>query len=246
MTSFVNITMRNPLSLLNQVRQQFGWAAASRMLVDRIGTKLLHRHVMEVVWLDLQRAESCRPVPGFEFRFLTSAEVREFSLDASLDLEESLGDEIDRGDSLCYAALDGSHLAAYGWYALHRAAPQHCFGVGLLLPDHVSYMFKGFTHPNYRGRRLHAAAMGLALAELSARGVRALISTVEWTNEASLRSCDRLGYQRLGRIAQSGQPPRVRVSIPARILPETGVEFVPAHRWEQQDARQVAVAATTR
>ena len=201
---------------------------------------------MEVVWLDLQRAESCRPVPGFEFRFLTSAEVRDFSLDASMDLEESLGDEIDRGDSLCFAALDGSHLAAYGWYALHRAAPEHCFGVGLRLPDDVSYMFKGFTHPNYRGRRLHAAAMGLALAELSARGIRALISTVEWTNEASLRSCDRLGYQRLGRIAQSGQPPRVRVSIPAQIFPETGVEFVPAQSWNARGARPVAVEASHR
>ena len=237
--------MRNPLSRLNQTRQQFGCAAAGRLLVDRLGAKLFHRQVMEVVWLDLKRAESCRPVPGFEFRFLTSAEVREFSLDASLDLEESLGDEIDRGDSLCFAAMEGEHLVAYGWYALHQAVPQHCFGVGLRLPDDVSYMFKGFTHPNFRGRRLHAAAMGLALAELSARGIRALISTVEWTNEASLRSCDRLGYQRLGRISQAGMPPRVHVSIPTRILPETGVEFVPAHNWDVRDARQVAVGATT-
>ena len=222
--------------MLNQTRKQFGWAASGRLLVDRLGARLIHRHVMEVVWLDLKKAEACRPVPGFEFRFLTADEVREYSHDISMDLEQSLGDDIDRGESLCFAALEGNHLAAYGWYAIHLAAPQHCFDVGLRLPDDVSYMFKGFTHPNYRGRRLHAAAMGLALAELSKRGIRALISTVEWTNEASLRSCDRLGYQRLGRISQSGHPPHRRVSIPAQILPETGVEFVPAQNWTAQEA----------
>jgi hypothetical protein len=223
--------MHNPLSILNKTRQQFGWAASVRLLVDRLGAKLFHRQVMEVVWLDLKQAEACSPIPGFEFRFLSADEVREYSQDPSMDLEPSLGDDINRGESLCFAALDGGHLAAYGWYAIHQAAPQHCFGVGLRMPADVSYMFKGFTHPTYRGRRLHAVAMGLALSGLSSRGIRALISTVEWTNEASLRSCDRLGYLRLGRISQEGPANHRRVSIPARILPQTGVEFVPAHAW---------------
>ena len=223
--------MKNPLSILNSTRRQFGLAAAGRLLVDRLGAKLLQREVMEVVWLDLKQAQACQAVPGFEFRFLTAREIRQFSSDPALDLEMNLAEEMDDGESLCFAALDQGKLAAYGWYAIHRAVPAHCFGVGLRLPGDVSYMFKGFTHPDYRGRRLHAAAMGLALAELSARGIRALISTVLWTNEASLHSCDRLGYLRLGRIVQTGHPRNRRVSIPSTIRQQTGVEFVPAKLW---------------
>lgn len=228
--------MSNPLQILNQTRRQYGWAAAFRLLVDRLGARLLQRHVMEVVWLDLQRAEACSPVEGFEFRFLTADEVRAFSQDPRLDLNLNMVAEVERGDSLCFAALDHENLAAYGWYAMHRAQPRHCFGVGLELPDDVAYMFKGFTHPTYRGRRLHAAAMALALTELGHRGVRGLISTVEWTNEASLRSCDRLGYERLGRIAQSGPPDRRRVSIPQGITARCGVKFIPAQAWNPERA----------
>ncbi len=223
--------MTNPLTILKTTRQQFGWAAAGRLLIDRIGARICHRHVMEVVWLDLQQAEACQPVPGFEFRFLTTQEVGQFSLDPSQDIDPHMAGEIERGESLCFAALDRDQLAAYGWYAIRSAAPRHCYEVGLRLPADVSYMFKGFTHLNYRGRRLHAAAMGLALAALANRGIRALISTVEWTNEASLRSCDRLGYQRLGRIVQRGDTLHRKVSIPASIWPLTGVEFVPAAEW---------------
>ena len=223
--------MSHPLQILNATRQQFGWAAAGRLLVDRLGARLYQRHVMEVVWLDLMVAVACPPVPGFEFRFLTVNEVWRYSNDPSLDLDVSLAGEIDRGESLCFTALENGRVAAYGWYAIQRAAPGHCFGVGIRLPAHVSYMFKGFTHPDYRGRRLHAAVMGLALAALSARGIRALISTVEWTNEASLRSCDRLGYQRLGRIVQTGDTGHRRVAVPAGLHQQTGVEFVAASEW---------------
>lgn len=224
--------MNNPIRILNQVYRQYGWAAAFRMLEDRLGARLFNRHVMEVVWLDLQRAEACHPVDGFEFQFLTADQVRAYSQDPSLDLGVGMVAEVERGESLCFAALDGEKLAAYGWYALYRAQPRHCFGVGLELPDDVAYMFKGFTHPTYRGRRLHAAAMALALSELVHRGVRALISTVEWTNEASLRSCDRLGYQRLGRITQSGPLQRRSISIPKTIEERTGVKFIPAQAWK--------------
>jgi RimJ/RimL family protein N-acetyltransferase len=67
--------------------------------------------------------------------------------------------------------------------------------------------------------------MGLALRKFATHGVNALISTVEWTNDASMKSCARLGYRRLGLLAQAriaGCPwwrtsPRVR---------EHGVEII--------------------
>jgi hypothetical protein len=47
--------------------------------------------------------------------------------------------------------------------------------------------------------------MRLALEALAReRGITTLVSTVGWLNWASLKSCDRLGYRRLGRMTKFG------------------------------------------
>ena len=67
-------------------------------------------------------------------------------------------------------------------------------------PEYV-YMYKGFTHPNYRGQRLHAIGMNLALQEYLDRGYRGLVSYIESNNFSSLKSAYRVGYRDFGRVA---------------------------------------------
>ena len=55
-------------------------------------------------------------------------------------------------------------------------------------------MYQGFTHPDYRGRRLHGIGMAGALQAVTEEGYRGLISCVETDNSRSLRSCLRMGY----------------------------------------------------
>jgi hypothetical protein len=109
-------------------------------------------------------------------------------------LDEALG----KGDE-CYAILEGERLASYGWYARTPTT--------LDLPDlklHFRpvyvYMYKGFTHPDYRGQRLHAIGMTRALESYLARGYRGLIAYVEANNFGSLKSVHRMGYSDIGRI----------------------------------------------
>jgi hypothetical protein len=74
-------------------------------------------------------------------------------------------------------------------------------------------MYKGFTHPQYRGQRLHAVGMNLALREYLNRGYRGLVSYVESNNFSSLKSVYRLGYRDIGSIAvwkAFGRPVMVR------------------------------------
>jgi L-amino acid N-acyltransferase YncA len=61
-------------------------------------------------------------------------------------------------------------------------------------------MYKGFTHPNYRGQRLHAIGMTMALDHYLNQGYRGLVSWVEANNIRSLRSCYRMGYRHFGEI----------------------------------------------
>jgi hypothetical protein len=197
--------MLSKLHELRQLAQKYGTGAAVRKLVDWLGGKTLGLQVVEVVWLAPEELKLALDVPPpFEFRFLTAEEVAHFAQDPANDLDADMIGRANGGRDLCFAALSGDRLAAYGWYALGSIEGEHNFGVSMSYPAQVAYMYKGFTHPDFRGARLHGLGMGLALKNLAAYGVDRLVSTVGWLNEPSLRSCDRLGYRRLGRLYTVG------------------------------------------
>jgi ribosomal protein S18 acetylase RimI-like enzyme len=207
------------------IASQHGLRAAGQWLLARSAVRVLNLRVGEVVWLEAGHlpAEIALPA-GYQFRFLTPDEIRGFQgaenqLDAT-DVARAQG-ELD----CCFAALAGERLAAYGWFALQSVPAAHCDGVALSFPPDVAYMYKGFTHPQYRGRRLHGYVMQLALQSLfRRRGVKSLVSTVDWINWASLKSCDRLGYQRIGRMVSWGWGPLSGLCTP-RAARDRGVRF---------------------
>src|SRR5262245_44937613 len=94
------------------------------------------------------------PDPGFlkcpyAARLLDEAELREFARDPANEISPQFIDEaVARGDQ-CYAILDGARLAAYGWYAF-GATPIGLPGVVLRYKRGYVYMYKGFTHEDYR------------------------------------------------------------------------------------------------
>lgn len=214
------------LQQIAQVRKKFGTRAAIRFTADRLGRRLLRSEIDHVVWLDVDEVTLSLDLdPEFEARFLTADEIREFGQDPENLLDEEL---ISRGSSpldFCFAVLSGSRLAAYGWYAVRCIESHHCAGTALSYPDNVAYMYTGFTHPDFRGKRLHGVAMGMALKALGEQGVTKLVSIVNWTNEASLRSCERLGYRDLGRIYSFFGRGRCQTSFYPRRAQELRVKF---------------------
>jgi acetyltransferase (GNAT) family protein len=98
----------------------------------------------------------------------------------------------------CFAIRDGDTLAAYGWYS--TTATYFSDDLSVRFGPQWVYMHHGFTHPAYRGRRLHAIAMTLSLIVYRARGFNGLVSLVEARNLPSLNSCLRMGYSRFGTI----------------------------------------------
>ncbi len=189
------------LSLWREARERHGARAATVAVIDELGRRSIGLTVNEVVTLEVGDVNVARPAPaGFEFRFLDADEVARFEADPSNELE-GMAERARAGHDLCFGALDGALLAAYGWYALGSVEGEHCDGVALSFPPDVAYMYKGFTHPDYRGKRLHGYVMGLALEALhEERGVERLVSTISWANNASLKSSYRLGYHTRGRL----------------------------------------------
>ncbi|MBI1312249.1 hypothetical protein GC176_13250 [bacterium] len=197
--------MAGSLRRLWQLLRRSGLRAVIRLLIDRAGKALYGRQVMELLWLESSRVKlSLEHDPKFEFRQLDTHEVAAYARDPANDLDAQMIDRAAGGRDLCFAWLCNGRLASYGWYAFDGIEAEHNAGVALSYPSTVACMYKGFTHPDFRGARLHPIGMGLALQRLRRFGVTSLISTVDWTNERSLKSCDRLGYERLGRFVTTG------------------------------------------
>ncbi len=209
------------LDRLRETWRGYGTRAAALFLCDRLLARTIHLDVETIVWLD-EAAVGIGPeqAPDFEFRFLSAEEVESFAASPECCMGPQCADRIRRGRDFCYAALakDG-RLASYGWYAIEQIEAEHCGGADMQLPQDVAYMYKGYTHPDFRGARLHGAGMGGALGALKAHGVTALISLVHWANYASLRSCKRLGYVTIGHLVSwSVRGPRhVHMPAPERL-----------------------------
>ena len=155
-------------------------------------------HVLQV--LSIRRVDEAflRVDPRYEHGFLDEPALRRFARDDVYDISDRFLDEaLARGDR-CYAIVDGGRLASFGWYA-RRPTPIEP-GLHLCFDPRSVYMYKGFTHEDYRGRRLHAIGMTRALSHVLSEGADGIVSYVATTNASSLRSCYRMGYEDVGRI----------------------------------------------
>lgn len=213
------------LQRLATFRQRYGAAGAFYKSVDAVLKKTLRASVHTVVWLDVESLGEMDP-PGsqFTFRFLSPDEIDSYAKDASYYLDPSLAAGVRAGRELCFAALAGDRLAAFGCYSLESVEPEHAAGAAMSFPADVAYMSYGFTHPDFRGARLHGLVMGLALKQLAERGVTKLVSIVGWTNWASLKSCYRLGYVNAGTMLTVGRPKRAFGVYP-KAAKRLGVRF---------------------
>jgi hypothetical protein len=136
---------------------------------------------------------------GYTALFLPADMLRRFDEDPRCEMSAAFVEQaLARGDE-CFALLDGDTLAAYGWYSF-RPTPIGLPEMLLHFSADYVYMYKGFTHPRYRGQRLHAIGMSMALRHYLARGYKGLVSYVESTNFDSLRSCQRMGYRVFGSV----------------------------------------------
>jgi hypothetical protein len=113
-----------------------------------------------------------------------------------------------KGDR-CFAFFDGDTLTSYGWYSKQPTRLVEVPGDLVLhfAPAWV-YMYNGYTRPEYRGQRLHAIGMTAALEQYAREGKRGLVSYVDASNAASLKSCTRMGYRTFGRVVVIGRGER--------------------------------------
>lgn len=208
---------------LRQTHARFGVAGLLRSVLNRLLVRGASVSLVHVLCLDSSGIRTEPVDSGFERRFLTPDEVRRHAADPSNNLPPDFADRAGRGMDVCFGAIRGDRLASYGWYARDSIEPEHAAGTPVGLPQNVAYMYKLFTHPDFRGRRLNGACVRDAAVALSARGVDRIVGMVYWSNEASMRSLERLGFRRLGLLVVG---PRGPLRIPCPVL-RLGLTFGP-------------------
>ena len=217
-------SLKHKFGKANQIRRDFGFRAMLQFATNVVGLPLFHFEATTIVWLSNDRMNIALDLPAdTEMRFLTPDEVATFAQDPQYDFKESLVEKAQQGTDLCFAGFVDGQLASYGWYSLTPEVPADDFGLKMTVPSNAAYMHNGFTHPDFRGRRLHGIGMGRALLAMADRGIDALLSDVDWANHASLKSCRRLGYDFLGNLYAVGRP--FRFSIAPRAARSLGVTF---------------------
>jgi hypothetical protein len=179
--------------------RQHGMAKTVADVAWRAANRVMFLKVLECVKIETPNPEFLQCGGNYRGLFLDHDLLRGLSASPEYELSPPFLDHaLSKGDE-CYGFLEGGVLAAYGWYS-HKPTETDWRGLTIHFDSEYVYMYKGFTHPKHRGKRLHAVCMTRALEAYLARGFRGIVSYVEWNNFASLKSCYRMGYTDFGRI----------------------------------------------
>jgi hypothetical protein len=136
-----------------------------------------------------------------EGRMLEAAAMRPYTKNKENGLTDAFLDEVIAKGDRCFAFFDGEVLTSYGWYSTQPTRLTEISNSLVLSfdPTYV-YMYNGFTLPKYRGQRLHALGMAAALEAYAKEGHKGLVSYVDSSNFASLKSCSRMGFRTFGHV----------------------------------------------
>ena len=221
--------MSKTLDRLSNVRRHYGTAAALHWLTERSLEKTVQLEVSNLSCLDQnQRAASAATARGLNSelscRFLTPVEIAAFGMDPTNDLAVDFASRTSAGLDYCFGIVDRQRLAAYSWYALRSIEGVHHVGVPMSFPANMAYMYKAFTHPDYRGKGLYGIGVSKALEALASRGITRLVTSINRVNFASLDGCRKIGFKSLGNLWTLGTGTR-RIAWAPRAARQLGIQF---------------------
>jgi ribosomal protein S18 acetylase RimI-like enzyme len=188
------------LNELKLIKKKFGWKGVSHALKYSALNKFTFYKELQgmIVTMETLDPKYLNGNPAYVHGFLDEAQLRQFSKDSETQITDVFLDRVLPKGDRCYAIMDGGRLAAYGWYSTKPTNINK--ELVLHFDPHWVYMYKGYTHPDYRGQRLHAIGMAKALEAFTKEGYKGLISYVETNNFASLRSVFRMGYRNICKV----------------------------------------------
>jgi hypothetical protein len=176
-------------------------------LALRAANRVMFLKILHCMKLDTVNPEYLSTPENYRGMFVAPEQLEDFIQLPEYEFTRGFVEQAFAKGDQCYAFItrDGV-LAAYQWYSTTPTwyfTPSKRSGwnsVVVSFPDQYVYMYKAFTHPAHRGKRLYPIGVTTALAGYLAKGYKGILSVVESNNFASLRACYRMGYRDFGRI----------------------------------------------
>ena len=184
--------------------REFGWLNTIKHYVIELINKLTFFRIYRLMLIDQPKPEWLTLNPKYTCRFFNADEMRAYLTQEAIDLSEDFVNTAFAKGDLCCAILDDNSLISYGWYSNQATLINPHLRISCAAG--YTYMYHGYTHPNYRGQRLHAIRVTHGLKEHSQKGAnetnstKGLIFYVEADNYRSLRSAARLNARNVGRV----------------------------------------------
>jgi hypothetical protein len=191
------VDIQSVRNLISQEVRDFGICRTIYDLSYRIVNLFVPFAIWQGVVVEQPNPEFLCLPEGIQGRLLGADAMRAY-VGADNNLDEQVLEEARAKGDLCMSLFSGATLAAYGWYSSQPT--DLSADLRLCFKNSYVYMYKGFTNKKFRGQRLHAIGMTLALQEYLRRGFFGMVSVVESRNFGSRKSGYRMGYRDFGRI----------------------------------------------
>jgi len=194
-----SLKMRRVVGSVTDTARRHGWPRALVDVAWKATNAVVPIKILRGVAIEQADPAFLDCPPGYTSMFLTAKMLRKLARDPQTGVHERFVEQALAGWHQCFGIFDGDTLASYGWYSPWPTCIDPPELVLRFSADYV-YMYNGYTHPRYRGQRLHAIGMSLALRYYLAKGFKGLVSYVEANNFDSLKSVARMGYVRFGSV----------------------------------------------
>jgi len=172
-------------------------ASLARRLAKRLLAPLAWRETYRCLRLPWHERATATASAAFDVRVLDRSDLARYSQESAYGISPRFLDGIAARDDLCVAAFSGSELVSYRFFA---AQPTDIDAhLRFHFPPGWIYAYKAFTHPSWRGRRLHRELFLRSMSEVEPwqRGSReplGFVTLVLSDNESSAKALARVGF----------------------------------------------------
>jgi GNAT superfamily N-acetyltransferase len=147
-----------------------------------------------------------REFEGVECRELALGDFALAVADGQYDVTERFLSEANAEKYACFGAFSQNRLVGYAFASTRPTNIDADFRFHV--PQGCLYSFKGFTLPEWRGKRIRALLMGAQQRLCDRRGLKGVVALSAATNYPSLISFDRLGFRSIFSFAIVGKGQR--------------------------------------
>ena len=158
-------------------------------------------------------------------RLLNDTDLRALVHDPDFQITPQFVDDFQRFGFVGVAVIVNSQIAGVLFLVSHVAAARHNSGgnafngIALDLPDGVSYLFKVFVKPEFRGGHKMATMLRYVVGQLKPVGIQSIVTTTHWANAAFLRSAEQIGFTRCGFASEIVLASKHLYQLPAPFRP---------------------------